>query len=122
MFGWHEAYGPKASVPLGQRLQIRQTLHHFQERMSALGYDTFLIHGRPPQPRRPARVTLVPVHGPFWHPDYEICFDRQRWYGTYDSWCWNDLLVVRRCNSCVMHMLRRMLHVKRDPFPSCTCL
>ena len=80
--------------------------------------------------RRPVRaggvhardVTLVPVYGDFWHPDYEICFDRKVAYGRYREWCWNDLFVVRRGNSCVKHTLLKALQGGRRLFPSCDCL
>ena len=94
-------------VPLAKRASIQQTLFRFQQRLSALGYDTYLIHARPSKEAGASRgvhardVTVVPVYGNFWHDDYEICFDRKVAYGRYQEWCWNDLFVVRRCNKCV---------------------
>jgi FkbM family methyltransferase len=75
----------------------------------------------------------------------EICANRARFYGTYAQWCWNDLLVVRRCNSCVRRAIWHNLipatqhqpktwtprghraffgqqgHSGRVTFPSCHC-
>ena len=127
--GWHPAYevagGP---VPLAQRAAIQQTLHNFQRRLSQLGYDTYLIHARPSREAGASRgihardVTLVPVHGGFWHDDFEICFDRKKAYGTRAMWCWNDLFVVRRCNACVKHTLLKAVQGGRQLFPSCACI
>ena len=118
-------------VPLAKRASIQQsgkTLFRFQQRLSALGYDTYLIHARPSKEAGASRgvhardVTLVPVYGNFWHDDYEICFDRKVAYGRYTEWCWNDLFVVRRCNKCVKRTMLKALQGGRQLFPSCDCL
>ena len=64
-------------VPLAKRASIQQTLFRFQQRLSALGYDTYLIHARPSKEAGASRgvnardVTLVPqdcqVLWPPWH-------------------------------------------------------
>ena len=118
-------------VPLAKCASIQQsgkTLFRFQQRLSALGYDTYLIHARPSKEAGASRgvhardVTLVPVYGNFWHDDYEICFDRKVAYGRYQEWCWNDLFVVRRCNKCVKRTMLKALQGGRQLFPSCDCL
>ena len=49
---------------------------------------------------------LVPVSGDFWHDSLEVCANRSRFYGGgFNQWCWNDLLVVRRCDPCLKHVL-----------------
>lgn len=118
-------------VPLAKRASIQQsgkTLFRFQQRLSALGNDTYLIHARPSKEAGASRgmhardVTLVPVYGNFWHDDYEICFDRKVAYGRYKEWCWNDLFVVRRCKKCVKRTMLKALQGGRQLFPSCDCL
>ena len=65
-------------------------------------------------------VTLVPVHGPFWHESMEICFNRMRFYGS-GKHCWNDLLVIRRESRCVKEMLIENLTNTRARFaPACS--
>jgi len=126
--GWHPAFAGSGAVPLAKRASIQQTLFRFQQRLSALGYDTYLIHARPSKEAGASRgvhardVTLVPVYGNFWHDDYEICFDRKVAYGRYKEWCWNDLFVVRRCNKCVKRTMLKALQGGRQLFPSCDCL
>ena len=126
--GWHPEFAGRGPVPEAKRAGILQTLSRFQQRLYALGYDSYLIHARPSKEAGTSRgvhardVTLVPVYGDFWHPDYEICFDRKVAYGRYREWCWNDLFVVRRGNSCVKHTLLKALQGGRRLFPSCDCL
>ena len=124
--GWHEAYGPKEPVPLALRPNIEHTLFNFQRRLLALGYDTYLLHGWRPPPRHSrganARdITLVPVYGDFWDDRFEICFDRKLFYRQYNAWCWNDLLIIRRGNTCLKHELLKIIH-GHSLFPSCECL
>ena len=103
--GWNRLFSENRPVaPHEARKENHRTLHRFQSKMSAYGYDSYLIHGGTRNTSN--GVVLVPCHGQFWHDDLELCFDRQRTYGSYDLHCWTDLLVVRRCNAC----LKRVLH------------
>lgn len=77
------------------------TLFAFQGLMSSVGYDTYLLHGGS---RAVPQVVLVPVHGPYWHPDLEICNDHTRFFPQP---CYTDLLVVRRGNTCMRNALHR---------------
>lgn len=83
---WRRTVSPR--VALGWN----HTLGRFQVEVGRLGYDTYLIYADR------AGVTLLPVHGAFWHPHLEICFNRKRFYGSGHH-CWNDLLVVRRAQA-----------------------
>jgi hypothetical protein len=69
--------------------------------MGEYGHDTYLINAAPSQ------VVLVPVHGAFWHDGLEICANRERSYGNWGQWCWNDVLVVRRGSCAKRVRLRR---------------
>ena len=115
---WHPLYTKKGAVPEDERASIGATLFNFQKRMLEHGYDTYLIHGRG------KHVTLVPVYGGFWTNEWELCFDRARAYGAQNKrlWCWNDVLVVRRCSTCIKPTLLHMLHHGRRVFPACNCL
>lgn len=143
--GWHKSYETKVRRPLtiAEREAAREhTLLHFSKIMFKYGYDTYLIHGRG------RNVVLLPIYDSFWHPDFEICFDRGKIYGVWGQWCWNDVLVIRRGNSCVKKTLfdeilpataaaqgkratfwseAQVLPVRKNtpssaPFPACECL
>ena len=123
--GWHPAYNRRGPVEAAERAQIRETLRAFQERLDAYGYDTYLVHAvRKRHPFRIA-VSLVPVGGEFWDDAFEICFDRALVYGRigetgYGSHCWNDVVVVRRCNECVKRVLMEQVEA---PFRGeCDCV
>ena len=110
--------------------QAERTLEAFQQRMSALGYDTYLLHGGATAAGRtlthedgphntPWHATLVPVYGPFFdRSKFEICLRRHHFK---QMWCWNDLLVVRRDNHALKRRLLQVLHHRQPhlPFPSC---
>ena len=64
--------------------------------MSTYGYDTYLINSR----GKGTGVVLIPVYGRFWHDEFEVCFHRDKVYGSYGQWCWNDVLVVLRDSHC----------------------
>jgi FkbM family methyltransferase len=110
--------------------QMERTLESFQQRMSAYGYDTYLLHGGPAEAgvklmhddgphNTPWRATLVPVYGPFFErQNFEICLRRHHFK---QLWCWNDLLVVRRSNHALKRRLFRLLHASqpRQPFQQC---
>jgi len=96
---WHPLFSLRRPLSRAEVAQARATsLRALQERMGEYGYDTYLINAAP------SRVVLVPVHGHFWHDDLEICANRERYYGSWGQWCWNDVLVVKR-GSCAKHVL-----------------
>ena len=101
---WHPLFARGRGQPVALRADERNLTRHrslarFQQKLSAYGYDTYLINAGD----RSSGVALVPVHDDFWHEDFEICANRTRYY--YHPWCWNDLLVVRRCDACTREAL-----------------
>ena len=91
---WHPLFSRGRGQPVALSADERNRTAHrslarFQRRLSAFGYDTYLINAGD----RGSGVVLVPVHDDFWHEDFEICANRARYYGH--AHCWNDLLVVR---------------------------
>ena len=130
--GWHPLFRTRGrGLNESERLSTRpRSLHAFQEKASRFGYETYLI-----AVDRHAGVVLVPVHDFFWHDELEICADRRAFYGSWDQWCWNDLLVVPRCDRCVKAVLfdeilpaiamdrkeARRNGVRRRPLPECEC-
>lgn len=135
--GWHHHFHLARPLTPAERLDVQRPLRRLVERLDGYGYDAYLMHAL----SESDGVTLVPVHGAFWHDDFEICFDRGRFYGNW-GWnhsCWNDLLVVRRCNRCVRRKLfedvlpatdwraeprKGKVHAPRGAkaFPECGCL
>ena len=124
-FGWDRHY-ESIAVTADQRPSIKRTLFRFQAILSEWGYDTYLINAP-----RSGYIALVPVYGQFWHPDWEICFNRTKFYGA--AHCWNDLIAVRRCNACEKNVLlneilpaaghgrNKTMRGNLDLFPECTC-
>ena len=115
-------------------VQMERTLESFQATMDRFGYDTYLLHGgaaRSPKAKLPAlthadgphntpwRATLVPVHAPFFdRATFEICLRRHHFK---QSWCWNDLLVVRRANTALKRRLFDVFHGGQQPRPFARC-
>lgn len=98
--GWHPAF-KKRTISDADREDVTRsgaTLQRFQRELSTFGYDTYLVNAG----KRNSGVVLVPVYGDFWRDELEICFNRTRWYTER---CWNDLIVVRRCDTCVKEVL-----------------
>ena len=89
---WDAEYWRRGPVPADKRRTLNNTLEKTQRWLDEMGYDVYLLHAE----GSGRTVTAVPVHGRFWHPDMEICFNRALFYGNWGSWCWNDLLVVSR--------------------------
>ena len=112
-------------------VQYERTLESFQTMMLGLGYDTYLLHGGAVHNKgrtlthddgphnTPWRATLVPVYGAYFQrAAFEICLRRHHFR---QSWCWNDLLVIRREN---VQLKRRLFEVldgvhSRKQFPNC---
>ena len=96
--GWHKNFNLRHPLSDTEQLEVgNSSLRYFTAKMSGYGYDTFLINNGD----RSTGVVLIPVYGRFWHDDFEVCFNREKLYGTWGQWCWNDLLVVRRDSHCV---------------------
>ena len=89
---WSPEFNRRAAVPYEARGALQNSLDGFQRRYDLMGYDTFLLHAE----GSGKVVTLVPVTGKFWHADMEVCANRSLFYGSWGSWCWNDLLLVSR--------------------------
>ena len=115
--GWHKHFGlPRALTPAERAEAHERSLHAFQRRLGELGYDTYLINAGDGDGS--TGVVLVPVSGGFWHDDLEVCANRSRFYGSNGQWCWNDLLVVRRCDPCLRHLLfNSLLPLTREAPP-----
>ena len=97
--GWHPAFKKRVLTDTDRDvIQSGATLQRFQRELSTYGYDTYLVNAG----KRNSGVVLVPVYGAFWRDELEICFNRSRWYFER---CWNDLIVVRRCDTCVKQVL-----------------
>ena len=123
-FGWDRHYDSTV-VTEDQRPSINRTLFRFQAILDEWGYDTYLINAP-----TSGYIALIPVSGKFWHPDWEICFNRTKFYGAH---CWNDLIAVRRCNACEKQVLfneilpaashgrNKSMRGNLDLFPECTC-
>ena len=116
-FGWNAAFDDGFSSDRRTTRQAKkgETLKLTQAMLDQVGYDTYLIHAEQADPRVPIKkpqtmvdITLVPVYGPYWHDEFEICLRTNEVYGRRG--CWTDLLVVRRCMSpCLKRMLLRQL-------------
>lgn len=92
---WHPHFRLRKKLTVPERKEAyARSLQRFQKKLSTLHYDTYLILGG-------TTVSLVPVYGDFWRDEVEICANRALYYGSYGQWCWNDLLIVYRCNECV---------------------
>jgi hypothetical protein len=129
---WHPLFSRDGALTPGERvLRLRNaSLAHFQQTLYAHGYHTYLIHAAPARwmgetQRRTLNrsknepvITLLPVYGRFWHPEFEICADRKRFY-KHLGHCWNDLLVVRRGSGCVKQRILKLLHGPDDVYPEC---
>jgi hypothetical protein len=59
----------------------QSSLHHFQERMTGLGYNTYLINSG----TQTSGVSLIPVYGRFCHSDFEVCFNRSHLMALLDT-------------------------------------
>ena len=134
--GWHRHFHLARPLTRDERAEVTRPLQKLVARLYAWGYDTYLLHARSIS----EGVTLVPIYGRWWHDDFEICFNRSTFYGKW-GWghsCWNDLLVVRRCNRCVRRVLFEEMLPRTDyrhkargmplaplgaaAFPDCGCL
>ena len=122
-FQWvPDLFGQPASAPLhqAQRDALSHSLKRFQQASFRYGYETYLLNGPPG-----GAISLVPVYGPFWHDDLEICANRSAYYRRRQAWCWNDLLVVRRCSECVRTALLGLIGGEQRlvaNFEGCTCI
>jgi len=128
---WHPLFSKAGALTPDEILRLKNaSLAHFQQTLYAHGYHTYLIHAAPARwmgktQRRTLNrfknepvITLLPVYGRFWHPAFEICADRKRFY-KHLGHCWNDLLVVRRGNRCVKQRILKLLHGPDDVYPEC---
>ena len=71
-FGWHKLFERKHALTADERTRAHgSTLKVFQQRLDAMGYDTYLVNSnipkkvrrRPPPPKGQQGVVLVPVTG-----------------------------------------------------------
>lgn len=129
---WHPLFHKMGALTADERRALPQnaTLRNFEATLSAHGYDTYLIHATPPRWMGPPQhrttrskhaepiITLLPIYGPFWHPAFEICADRGRFYGHLGH-CWNDLLVMPHGSGCVKRRMLEWLHGTDDVYPEC---
>ena len=100
--GWHKHFLLRRPLTEAEKLEAgNSSLRHFSSQMSTYGYDTYLINAG----GKGTGVVLIPVYGRFWHDDFEVCFHRDKVYGSYGLWCWNDVLVVLRDSQCVKTVL-----------------
>jgi FkbM family methyltransferase len=121
-------HGQTASAPTPQQM-VGSSLYSLQRWAMELGYDTFLLgahHHRP---------VMIPVSGPLWRDEYEVCRDKSSkfsrdgrvwlnhsaWNPYWSAVCWYDVaLVHRKPNSPAMR--RRLLQAASLPQNFCESL
>lgn len=118
---WHPKFRLARPLDRSERILLgRSSLEDFQKTVYDMGYDTYLILNH-------NGVVLIPVYDSFWDDIFEICANRAQFYGHYAQWCWNDILIVKRCDRCVKNVLfNEMLPATRNkhwdpPLFECAC-
>ena len=93
----------EAAAPTPQAM-VGPSLYSLQVWASDLGYDTFLLGANAKRP------LLIPVTGPLWRDEYEVCRDKKQKYSNdgrvwrnFSAWnpdwhavCWYDVALVHR--------------------------
>jgi FkbM family methyltransferase len=91
-----------------EKLANATSLSRFAGKLSDIGWDTYLLH-------KNESVTLVPIHGPFWDPIFEIGLHFND-PPFQHPWHWTDLLAVRAADTAAKESLFRTF-----PSPLAAC-